>query len=423
LKKIYGFAVVFALSIIMLQLLSNQAITTHAQDPTYSLTVSRVGCGFVVRNPDASSYAPGTNVSLTAVPNAGWEFSGWSGDLGGSDSSEYLPMDNNKTVTAIFTEITEYSLPENIVVSEILQATTEYSLSVNIIGSGSVSVNGSSPYPAGSVVQLTATPAAGWMFSGWSGDLPGSANPEFLLMDSNKSVTATFTEIPEPPEYSLSVNIIGSGIVTVNGSSPYIAGSVVVMTAYPSDGWTFAGWSGDVTGMANPELLLMNSNKSVTVTFTKIPAIIESCDMAGAKKDTFMVGDDVYANGTGYQPRATYDIYVVEDVTWVDGMAIPPRVPGTTTTVTTDTNGNIPPTLLWSSPLTPGKYDILVDVDGDGLYYAEADALDDNDIEVTAGFFVIPEVPLGTIMVTLGMFGALLGFVKVKRSLPKIRLK
>ena len=150
---------------------------------------------------------------------------------------------------------------------------------------------------------------------------------------------------------------------------------------------------------------------------------IESCDSAGVKKDTFMLDDDVYANGTCYQPQTTYDIYVVEDVTWVDGMAIPPRVPGTATTVTTDANGNIPPTLLWSNPLTPGKYDIIVDVDGDGLYYAESDALDDNDVEVTAGFFVIPEVPLGTLTAAIGMFGALMAFVKFKRSPPKIKLK
>jgi len=96
-------------------------------------------------------------------------------------------------------------------------------------------------------------------------------NPDTLLMDSNKSVTVTFTEIPK---YSLSVNIVGNGVVTVNGSSPYAAGSVVVMTAYPSEGWTFDGWSGDLTGMVNPDTLLMDSNKSVTVTFTEIPELV-----------------------------------------------------------------------------------------------------------------------------------------------------
>jgi hypothetical protein len=138
----------------------------------------------------------------------------------------------------------------------------------------------------------------------------------------------------------------------------------------------------------------MDSNKSVTVTFTEIPLCIptiESCDSAGVKKDIFVVCDEVYGTGTGYRPFTTYNVYLVEDVTWVDGLAIPPRVPGTTTTVTSDSNGDIPPTLLWDDPLKQGKYDIIVDIDGDGLYYAEADALDDNDVEVTAGLFVVPE--------------------------------
>jgi FtsP/CotA-like multicopper oxidase with cupredoxin domain/fibronectin type 3 domain-containing protein len=104
----------------------------------------------------------------------------------------------------------------------------EYSLTVNIVGSGSVSVNGSSPYPAGSVVQLTATPAAGWMFSGWSGDLSGSTNPEYLLMDSNKTVTATFTEIPTPTtlkfDFGTSTSPVQSGYTRVTDSTVYSAG-------------------------------------------------------------------------------------------------------------------------------------------------------------------------------------------------------
>jgi uncharacterized repeat protein (TIGR02543 family) len=216
-------------------------------------------------------------------------------------------------------------------------------------------------------------------------------------------------------EYSLSVNIVGNGVVTVNGSSPYTAGSVVVMTAYPDSGWTFDGWSGDLTGMANPDTILMDSNKSVTVTFTKILATIESCDSTGTKKDTFVLSDKLYAAGNGYAASTTYDVYLVEDVTWVDGMVIPPRVPSTATTVTSDAAGDVSTTSLWNNPLVAGKYDILVDVDGDGLYYAETDALDDNDIKITAGFFVVPELPLGTILASLSMFVALIGYVGFKR--------
>jgi len=42
-------------------------------------------------------------------------------------------------------------------------------------------------------VTLTATPATGWAFSGWSGDLSGSANPATITIDANKIVTATFS--------------------------------------------------------------------------------------------------------------------------------------------------------------------------------------------------------------------------------------
>jgi uncharacterized repeat protein (TIGR02543 family) len=221
------------------------------------------------------------------------------------------------------------------------------------------------------------------------------------------------------PTYYLFVNIVGSGSITYNGTGVYDSGQVVNLTAYAAAGWEFTGWSGDLTGTTNPAYLTMDSNKTVTATFTKIPNTIESCDVSGVKKDTFVISDKVYATGTGYQPQTTYDIYVVEDVMWVDGMAIPPRVPGTTATVTADGDGTVPPTLLWSNPLVPGKYDIIVDVDGDGLYYSDSDALDDNDIEVTAGFFVIPELPIGTILATLSMFAALIGYVRFKRYRTK----
>ena len=103
-------------------------------------------------------------------------------------------------------------------------------------------------------------------------------------------------------------------------------------------------------------------------------------------------------------PRAlwlpiTLDLYIVEDTTWSDGMDIPDRVSGTETSVTTDANGNIPAgAVAWNGPLTPGKYDIIIDVNSNGKYDEGIDALDDEDIEVTAGFFVIPEYPLGTVV-------------------------
>jgi uncharacterized repeat protein (TIGR02543 family) len=90
-------------------------------------------------------------------------------------------MNENKTVTATFT----------------LLPPPQYNLTVNKIGAGTVTFD-----PAGGIydenakVRLTAAPAAGFAFSGWSGDLNSSAPLDSLIMNANKTVTATFTQLP-----------------------------------------------------------------------------------------------------------------------------------------------------------------------------------------------------------------------------------
>ena len=77
---------------------------------------------------------------------------------------------------------------------------------------------------------------------------------------------------------------------------------------------------------------------------------------------------------------------MVDDVaTWSDGMTIPTRVAGTVTNISSNSTGDIPPTIAWSNPQTASKYDIVVDVNSNGVYDDRMDALDDSDIEVTAG--------------------------------------
>src|SRR6185503_4584315 len=73
------------------------------------------------------------------------------------------------------------------------------SITVNIVGNGSVTKNpNQTTYAGGQVVQLTAVSAAGWTFSGWSGDLSGSASPASLTVSGNRNVTATFNNTTSP---------------------------------------------------------------------------------------------------------------------------------------------------------------------------------------------------------------------------------
>jgi uncharacterized repeat protein (TIGR02543 family) len=48
-------------------------------------------------------------------------------------------------------------------------------------------------YDYGTVVELTATPDAGYVFTSWSGDATGIISPKSIIMNANKNVTANFT--------------------------------------------------------------------------------------------------------------------------------------------------------------------------------------------------------------------------------------
>jgi len=71
---------------------------------SYALTttVAQSAGGSISRSPDASSYAPGTAVTLTASPASGYVFTGWSGALTGKKNPATVTMDADKNVTALF---------------------------------------------------------------------------------------------------------------------------------------------------------------------------------------------------------------------------------------------------------------------------------------------------------------------------------
>lgn len=179
-----------------------------------------------------------------------------------------------------------------------------YSLTVtnNPAAGGSVanSPTGTS-FASGTVVTLTASAASGYTFTGWSGSITGSTNPVTVTMDANKTITANYTQ-QQQTQYTLTVSTSGSGTVSLNPSGgTYNAGTVVTMTANPSSGYVFSGWSGAVTGSTNPATVTMNANKSVTATFTQ--------SGGGGTPDFSMIGYATLNGGTtGGQGGSTVTI-------------------------------------------------------------------------------------------------------------------
>ncbi|MDH5375550.1 MAG: right-handed parallel beta-helix repeat-containing protein [Candidatus Bathyarchaeota archaeon] len=274
-------------------------------------------------------------------------------------------------------------------------------LTIETVGSGTTyPPPGSYLFPNGTEVPVEAFPDAGWMLSYWMLDSVnvGADNPIPVLMDNDHLLTVVFVEIP-PDMRELLIEIVGNGSTTPTpGNHVYPLGDLVNVQAIPDAGWVLDHWLLDSVylGPDNPIPFTMDTNHGLTAVFVETPpeqATIESCNATGTQKNIYNLDETVYVNGSGYSPSTTYDIYMVEDVvTWIDAMPIPSRVLGTATTISSNIDGDIPPTAVWSNPQTFGKYDIVVDVNANGVYDAEIDALDDSDIEVTAGF-VIPEFP------------------------------
>jgi uncharacterized repeat protein (TIGR02543 family) len=228
---------------------ANKTVTaTFTEDQNHAtLTIITVGSGSVTKTPDQATFTYDTIVDVNAIADPGWTFDSWSGDLTGSTNPNSITMDVNKTVTATFTE-------------------DQYTLTINTDGNGLVTKDpNQATYTYGTFVDVNAIPDANWAFSAWSGDLSGSNNPETITMDGSKTVTATFTQ----PQYTLTINVDGAGIVTKTpDQETYFYGTIVDVNAIGAGPWTFDSWSGDLSGSNNPETITMDGNKTVTATFT-----------------------------------------------------------------------------------------------------------------------------------------------------------
>ena len=122
-------------------------------------------------------------------------------------------------------------------------------------------------YPAGSHVTVTATAAAGYAFTGFSGALSGTVNGQTVTINSPATVTANFA-----PLYLLTLNAspAAGGKVTATPASSkgyYAAGSTVTITATAASRYIFTGFSGALSGATNGQTVTINGPTTVTANF------------------------------------------------------------------------------------------------------------------------------------------------------------
>jgi hypothetical protein len=166
-------------------------------------------------------------------------------------------------------------------------AAPTFTLTVSRNGTGSGTVTSSpsgincgatcsASFTQGATVTLTAAPASGSVFAGWSGGGCSGTGTCTVTMNVAQSVTATFNTAPVST-FNLTVNKTGSGSGTVTSnptgincgtscSAAFSAGTTVTLSAAAASGSTFAGWSGACTGTGTCTVT-MNSAQTATAAF------------------------------------------------------------------------------------------------------------------------------------------------------------
>ncbi|CAM1354386.1 gliding motility-associated C-terminal domain-containing protein [Tenacibaculum insulae] len=112
-----------------------------------TLTINATN-GTVATNPNPNgngAYADGTSVELTATPDTGYQFDGWSGDASGTTNPLNITMDADKTITAIFSLIpaptpTFINPPTSI--SDVFTATIQFDIAVTGFDVSDITVTG-----------------------------------------------------------------------------------------------------------------------------------------------------------------------------------------------------------------------------------------------------------------------------------------
>lgn len=240
----------------------------------YIVGVSKIGAGTITSTPGGifcgtacnGIFTEGTTLSLTAKPETGYVFSGWSGDCKGTNESCTLSVSSPMAITATFTELPKYLMNIKKPIGGIL-----------VDGRGLVNCGGINRQCSGtfSSISLTATPNPGYTLKKWIGCPSPIGNTCNLTLTQKTTVGAVFAKLPK---YALKIVKSRNGEITSDPaglkckdtaktcSARFVSGTRVRLTANPLSGYRFTGWSGACTGTAACEVT-MDAKKLVGAQF------------------------------------------------------------------------------------------------------------------------------------------------------------
>lgn len=156
---------------------------------TYSLrtSTSGTGGGTVTTSPAGTSFTSGTSVTLTATPNTGSSFSGWSGACTGTSPTCQITMNATQTVAATFYP----SLRAGLIFSTAQNTSQSF---LRFYNSGTT---------AGAVTVTLADPVSGATLARWTSlSVPVGTAPQVSISQIEAAATSSFIK---PSYYSATI--------------------------------------------------------------------------------------------------------------------------------------------------------------------------------------------------------------------------
>ena len=148
--------------------------------------------------------------------------------------------------------------------------TVSYSLTMTASEGGTVTPK-SGTYSENDSLELLGIPDSTYVFVNWTGSISSTDNPLSVTMDADKSINGNFAK----KQYNLIINVDGEGtvseeIVSTGRVEDYDVGTLVKLTASPSDGWDFVKWTGEFVSYKSEIEISINKGISLTAEFTNL---------------------------------------------------------------------------------------------------------------------------------------------------------
>jgi len=282
--------------------LSNDGNVT-VNPKTYTLTITTTTGGTTTPVPGTYTYNEGTNVQVTATPDANYKLAYWelNGNNVGSTNPITITMNASYTLKAYFALIT-------------------YTLTITATSGGTTNpAPGTYTYSSGQYANVQANPSANYFFDHWvlDGSNNGSTNPISVYMNKNHTLQAVFSLI----NCSLTITASAGGTTSPAPSTYiYANGSSVQVTALPAVNYKFVKWqlNGSDSGSSNPYTIVMDANYTLYAVFQQLTYRLTIVSSTGGST-TPGPGIYVYVNGTLASVTATPDAEYVLDYWLLDG--------------------------------------------------------------------------------------------------------